>query len=65
MRTDTIRPQQENQAPHRSARKFFRDLLGFRECEVFVRKDAPQACTTVLADFSTVCGCSCCGVTVA
>ena len=45
--------------------KLLRGLLQFNECEVFIRKDAPQACTTVLADFSSLCGCSCCGVSVA
>jgi hypothetical protein len=38
----------------------FHRLFKFRECEIFIRKDAPQACTTVLADFTGECGACCC-----
>jgi hypothetical protein len=47
-------------------RILFNGLFSFDECEVFVRTDAPHACQTVLADFSSVCGCSgCCSNMVA
>lgn len=59
----------EEQRCEEQQKTVFRRLFGLgpkkEECEVFVRKDSPHACTTALADFASVCGCSCCGVSVA
>ena len=53
----------------KSENKSFLRLFKFgkvkKECEILIRKDTPIACQTQLADFSTVCGCGCCAVSIA